>query len=235
MILQIGQSLARQMPQLAIATASVFFHRFYVYQSFKDFDRRKMASACVLLAGKVEEAHRKCFDILEKWYMLWQQQKIQHKLALNPNLPEAEREVRRLQRDSKEYVELKEELLIHERILLQTIAFDLTVEHPYPYLLRFVKKLNTGTKSKKEFAQLTWNFLNDSLRTTLCLQYKSDIIALAMFHTAAKIQHIELSTNTPGEPWWQGLAKEYIKDVDVSIELLEGEFVSLFEFILISF
>jgi hypothetical protein len=29
-----------------------------------------------------------------------------------------------------------------ERILLQTIAFDLTVEHPYKYILNFVKKIN---------------------------------------------------------------------------------------------
>lgn len=31
--------------------------------------------------------------------------------------------------------------MTHERILLQTIKFDLQVEHPYAYLLKFAKQL----------------------------------------------------------------------------------------------
>jgi len=33
----------------------------------------------------------------------------------------------------------QEEVMTLERILLQTIKFDLMVEHPYAYLLRFAK------------------------------------------------------------------------------------------------
>ena len=35
----------------------------------------------------------------------------------------------------------QDELTTHERILLQTIKFDLQVEHPYSYLLKFAKQL----------------------------------------------------------------------------------------------
>lgn len=42
----------------------------------------------------------------------------------------------------QESLELKEKVLQLERVLLQTIAFDLTVEHPYKYILNFVKKIN---------------------------------------------------------------------------------------------
>lgn len=35
----------------------------------------------------------------------------------------------------------KEELLTHERILLQTIKFDLQIDHPYSFILRFAKEL----------------------------------------------------------------------------------------------
>jgi len=35
----------------------------------------------------------------------------------------------------------QEEVLILERILLQTIKFDLQVEHPYSYLLKYAKCL----------------------------------------------------------------------------------------------
>ena len=39
----------------------------------------------------------------------------------------------------------QEEVMVLERILLQTIKFDLQVEHPYMFLLRYVKQLK-GTR-----------------------------------------------------------------------------------------
>jgi hypothetical protein len=36
---------------------------------------------------------------------------------------------------------LKEQILSHERTVLQTIAFDLTIEHPYKFLLTYVKNI----------------------------------------------------------------------------------------------
>ncbi len=41
--------------------------------------------------------------------------------------------------------------------MLQTVAFDLTVEHPYKYLLTYVK----GIKGNRNLAQVAWNFVND--------------------------------------------------------------------------
>ena len=46
-----------------IATGMVFFHRFYMCQSFVKFDRWVVAAVCLLLAGKVEETPKKCKDI----------------------------------------------------------------------------------------------------------------------------------------------------------------------------
>lgn len=40
-----------------------------------------------------------------------------------------------------EFSFFQEEVLILERILLQTIKFDLQVEHPYSYLLKYAKCL----------------------------------------------------------------------------------------------
>ena len=41
--------------------------------------------------------------------------------------------------------DLQEELLAHERVLLQTLKFDLQVEHPYNYLLKFAKSVKGET------------------------------------------------------------------------------------------
>lgn len=43
----------------------------------------------------------------------------------------------------------QEEVMVLERILLQTIKFDLQVEHPYMFLLRYVKQLK-GEVSESE-------------------------------------------------------------------------------------
>lgn len=80
--------------------------------------------------------------------------------------------------------------MVLERILLQTIKFDLQVEHPYMFLLRYVKQLkgwmkfclymctvlihyhtvleklmdpcNVGEKNKVcKVLQMAWTFVND--------------------------------------------------------------------------
>ena len=58
------------------ATGVVFFHRFFMIQSFKQFDRYVVAAACLLLAGKVEETPKKCKDILKTTRSLLNDQQI---------------------------------------------------------------------------------------------------------------------------------------------------------------
>ena len=43
-----------------IATGVVFYHRFYMFHSFKKFPRHVTATCCLFLAGKVEETPKKC-------------------------------------------------------------------------------------------------------------------------------------------------------------------------------
>ena len=51
--------------------------------------------------------------------------------------------------------------MTYERILLQTIKFDLQVDHPYSYLLKYAKTLK-GDKTKiQQLVQMAWTFVND--------------------------------------------------------------------------
>lgn len=119
-----------------------------------------VAAACLLLAGKVEETPKKCKDVLKVTQSILSEQQMAN-FGSNP----------------------KEELLTHERILLQTIKFDLQVQHPYSYLLKIAKSLKgnsnpaqlgrkglspelfgsyTGDKQKMEkLVQTAWTFVND--------------------------------------------------------------------------
>ena len=48
-----------------------------------------------------------------------------------------------------------------ERIVLKTIKFDLQVDHPYKFILKYAKTF-IGDKSKIEkIVQMSWTFAND--------------------------------------------------------------------------
>ncbi|CAM9465859.1 unnamed protein product, partial [Chrysoparadoxa australica] len=53
-----------RMGMLSIATAMVYFQRFFAEHSFKEHDRFTVAYTCIFLAGKVEETPRRLKDVL---------------------------------------------------------------------------------------------------------------------------------------------------------------------------
>jgi len=171
------------LPQLTIATAIVFFHRFYATRKFSEYDRHIIATTCLFLAGKVEETPKKLRDIIG----------ITEQLRYKDSVPPR----KSLDFESTEFWQLRDKILTHELIVLQTIAFDMTIEHPYKYLLMYVKQIH----GNRNLAQVAWNFVNDSLRTTLCLQFKPQLIASAAIYLASKFLKYQLPEGP--KPWWE--------------------------------
>lgn len=169
-----------------MATGAVYFHRFYMVQSFKNFPRWVTSAACLFLAGKVEETPKKCRDIIK---------------TAKSILTDGQFEV--FGEDPKE------EVMMYERVLLQTIKFDLQVEHPYPSLLKFGKALRGDRAKINKLVQMAWTFSNDSLSTTLCLRHKPEVTAVAMIALAAKFNNHDLqaSASVPGKTWFQSFTK----------------------------
>jgi len=189
-----------RLPQLTIATAVIFFHRFYARHRFKDYDRYAIATTSLFLAGKVEETPKKLRDVIEVTYMI----RFKGKEIPKP--------------DSVEFNQIREQILANELIVLQTIAFDLTVEHPYKYLLAYVK----GIQGNRALAQVAWNFVNDSLRTTLCLQHRPQLIASAAIFLASKFLKYQIPTDR--KPWWQ------IMDAKIEeLEMIGNQILDLYD------
>ncbi|KPM08758.1 cyclin-K-like protein [Sarcoptes scabiei] len=193
-ILNVGSQMKLRYDTLA--TGVVYFHRFYMRHSFRLFPHYVTAACCLFLAGKAEETPKKCKDIIKI-----------AKTFLNDQL------------FSTFGDDPREEVLTLERIVLQTIRFDLQVEHPYKYLIIYAKCFKGNRDHIQEVLQVAWTFTNDSLCTTICLQWEPEIVAIAMIFLASKIRFYEITDWEGRLPhqkhWWDIYAK------NLSVEILE--------------
>uniref|UniRef100_A0A672YFK5 Cyclin-K n=1 Tax=Sphaeramia orbicularis TaxID=375764 RepID=A0A672YFK5_9TELE len=176
-----------------LATGIVYFHRFYMFHSFKQFPRYVTGGCCLFLAGKVEETPKKCKDIIKTARSLLND--IQ--FAQFGDDP-------------------KEEVMVLERILLQTIKFDLQVEHPYQFLLRYAKQLKGDKNKVQKLVQMAWTFVNDSLCTMVALQWEPQIIAVAVMYLAGRLCKFDIqewTSKLSSRRWWE----QFVHDVPVEV------------------
>ncbi|KAE9456478.1 hypothetical protein C3L33_11450, partial [Rhododendron williamsianum] len=166
-----------KVPQVTIATAIIFCHRFFLRQSHAKNDRRTIATVCMFLAGKVEETPRPLKDVILVSY------EIIHKKD-----PAAVQRIKQ----KEVYEQQKELILLGERVVLATLGFDLNVHHPYKPLVEAIKKFKVAQNA---LAQVAWNFVNDGLRTSLCLQFKPHHIAAGAIFLAAKFLKVKLPSD----------------------------------------
>ncbi|XVE51719.1 hypothetical protein DITRI_Ditri02bG0063700 [Diplodiscus trichospermus] len=191
-----------KVPQVTIATAIIFCHRFFIRQSHAKNDRRTIATVCMFLAGKVEETPRPLKDVILVSY------EIIHKKD-----PAATQRIKQ----KEVYEQQKELILLGERVVLATLGFDLNVHHPYKPLVEAIKKFKVAQNA---LAQVAWNFVNDGLRTSLCLQFKPHHIAAGAIFLAAKFLKVKLPSD--GEKvWWQEFDVTPRQLEEVSNQMLE--------------
>ncbi|KAJ6705332.1 CYCLIN [Salix purpurea] len=191
-----------KVPQVTIATAIIFCHRFFIRQSHGKNDRRTIATVCMFLAGKVEETPRPLKDVILVSYDI-----------MNKKDPVAAQRIKQ-----KEVYEQQKELILHgERVVLATLGFDFNVHHPYKPLVEAIKKFKVAQNA---LAQVAWNFVNDGLRTSLCLQFKPHHIAAGAIFLAAKFLKVKLPSD--GEKvWWQEFDVTPRQLEEVSNQMLE--------------
>lgn len=171
-----------RLPQAVMATGQVLFHRFYCKKSFARFNVKRVAASCVWLASKLEESPRKARQVLIVFYRME---------CRRENLP-----IEHLDTSSKKYIDLKADLIRTERHLLKEMGFICHVEHPHKFISNYLATLETP----RELRQEAWNLANDSLRTTLCVRFKSEVVACGVVYAAARRFQVPLPENPP---WWK--------------------------------
>ncbi|MEE6471267.1 hypothetical protein FKM82_009228 [Ascaphus truei] len=180
-------------------------HRFYMVQSFTRFHRNSVAPAALFLAAKVEEQPRKLEHVI----------KVAH-ACLNPQDPTPDTR-------SEAYLQQAQDLVILESIILQTLGFEITIDHPHTHVVKCTQLV----RASKDLAQTSYFMATNSLHlTTFSLQYTPPVVACVCIHLACKWSNWEIPVSTDGKPWW-----EYV-DVTVTLKLLDElthEFLQILE------
>ncbi|XP_061464913.1 cyclin-T2 isoform X2 [Rhineura floridana] len=202
LIQDMGQRLT--VSQLTINTAIVYMHRFYMHHSFTKFNRNIISPTALFLAAKVEEQPRKLEHVIKVAHACLHQEP-------------------QLDTKSDAYLQQAQELVILETIMLQTLGFEITIEHPHTDVVKCTQLV----RASKDLAQTSYFMATNSLHlTTFCLQYKPTVIACVCIHLACKWSNWEIPVSTDGKHWW-----EYV-DPSVTLELLDElthEFLQILE------
>lgn len=178
-----------KLPQLTLATAAVYFHRFFMRFSMADHLPGRMhpypiAATSLFLATKVEENVRKMKELVVACCRVAQKQ---------PNMV--------IDEQSKEFWKWRDTILHNEDVLLEALCFDLQLEQPYRQLYEFICFF--GQNGNKSLRNASWAFVNDSGFTVLCLQFPARIIAAAALYVAARHCEIAFEDDDLGRPWWE--------------------------------
>ncbi|KZV94261.1 C/H/G cyclin [Exidia glandulosa HHB12029] len=186
--------LARRLSlrQRVIATAHVFFRRFYLKNSYCDTDPYMVIAACVYVAAKAEETPVHVKSVVNEARNLYQS---------------GEYHIKNFPSDNARLAEM-------EFYLVDELECDLTVFHPYRTLLTLDSSTDSSLIHEAEAGelgagvndessprywgtgagklelpegciQLAWFIINDTYRSdTLCLVYPPHMIAIAAIHVA---------------------------------------------------
>ncbi|XP_071446141.1 cyclin-T isoform X2 [Hetaerina americana] len=159
----------------------------------------------LFLAAKVEEQPRKLEHVI----------KVAH-ICLHREMPP-------LDTKSEQYLEQAQELVFNENVLLQTLGFDVAIDHPHTHVVRCCQLV----RAYKDLAQTSYFMASNSLHlTTMCLQYKPTVVACFCIHLACKWSNWWIPQSSEGKEWF------WYVDKTVTQKLLEGltnEFLVIFD------
>jgi cyclin L len=184
-------AIALNLPQAVSATAQVLLQRFYCKKSLLAFDIKVIAVAVTWLACKLEEVLEidkpdklRFRDVLTCLHRLI----CRHEHVPNPPI---------LDPHSNLYQDIKAAVVWGERHILRAFGFIVSVEHPHRFALTFGQLLDLD----HQVLQQAWALCNDSLRTTLCVKYKAEVVACGVLFTACKMCGVGMPEQS-GEEWW---------------------------------
>jgi len=180
-----------KLKQQVIATATVYFKRFYARNSLKCIDPLLLAPTCILLASKVEE-----FGVISNNRLITTCQSVV-KSKFNYAYPQ-------------EFPYRANHILECEFYLLENMDCCLVVYQPYRPLVQFVQDFG----QEDQILPLSWKIINDSLRTDISLLYPPYQVALAAMQMACVVLQKD------GKNWFAEVAVDMDKIQEITRTIL---------------
>lgn len=187
-IKSLGETL--KMRQQVIATATMYFKRFYSKHSLSDVDPMLMCPAAVYLASKVEEC-----GVISSVKMINALRTVVKK-EYSHVIPDVSYTM--------------QHILECEFFLLEVLDCCLIVYHPYRCLTQYISDIG----QESTLLATSWKIVNDSYRSDLCLLQPPYLIALAAIHMAAVIQKKDI------RPWFAELNVDMSKILEITKTML---------------
>ncbi|XP_037274425.2 cyclin C [Rhipicephalus microplus] len=187
------QALGEQLKvkQQVVATATVYFKRFYVRNSLRCVDPLLMAPTCIFLASKVEE-----FGVISNSRLVTTCQTVV-KNKFSHVFPQ-------------DFPYRINHVLECEFYLLEMMDCCLVLYHPYRPLVQYVHDIGP----EDSLLSMAWKVVNDSLRTDVCLLHPPHQIALACLHVACVILQRDC------KHWFAELNVDMEKILDITRQVL---------------
>jgi Cyclin, N-terminal domain len=187
------------LPALTIAVAGTFMRRFYMLESVTAHNMAHVSSACLFLACKVSETHKRLRDFIRDTVSV--------RVAGSADAGRAAAVVE----GTEEYDDEKAAMLKMEAEVLKILNFDLTVDQPFSYLvpfkMQYIKGLPDPLASEKEredqighAMQNSFNFLVESIGMYVHIQFDAREIATAAVYLGVRLAKLPIQSSEPGSP-----------------------------------
>ena len=159
-IIQVSGTLLK-LSQTTIATGSVLYQRYYYSQSFVRHESFEIvAMACIFLATKIKEEVRKVRDIINVFHHI---ELVRSRKSIRPLI------------SHQDYTTTKMVLIKAETRILKELGFCVHVKVPHQLIIMQIQCL--GLNNDTRLLQVVLNYLNDSFRSSICVQFPPETIA----------------------------------------------------------
>ena len=161
-----------------------------------------MAPVFIFLAAKVEEQPRRLEHVVKITYKLLHPQE-QMDIQTKPEIY------------TEKFAEEGELMVTHENVLLQTLAFDIRVEHPHTHVIRCCQII----RCEKEVSHAAYALASCALHfTKVCIQYRPILVACMCIDVSSKWSNTHIPLSKENLPWYHYM--------DPSVTLAEIQQVS---------
>lgn len=188
-----------KLPQVAMATGQIYLQRFYYAKSFVRYPMETMAMGSIYLASKVEEKPCRIRDVINVFHHIKQ---VRLQKNISPLIVD------------QNYIELKNQVIKAERRILKELGFCVHVKHPHKLIVVYLQLLTY--EQNRQLMQMSWNYMNDALRTDVFMRFPPETIACACIYLTAR----KIGLPLPNNPHWFllfNVAEEDIREVSLRI------------------